>query len=158
MKANLLNNRILAILHDLAMVPVAWVAAFWVRYNMGSMPDDAIAAIWGGLVVLVAVQAFAFQYYGLYRGVWRFASIPDLFRIVKAVVVGAAFAAIAVFLLTRMEGVPRSVFPLYCLLLITLLGGSRLLVRWSKDRHLYKSGGKRVLIVGAGKAGEMLVR
>lgn len=157
-KVNLLNNRLLAILHDLAMVPIAWIGAFWVRYNMEAMPEDVIAAIWAGAVILLLVQAVAFQYYGLYRGVWRFASVPDLIRIVKSVFVGTAFAAIAVFLVTRMEGIPRSIFPLYSIFLVALLSSSRLLVRWSKDRHLYASAGKRVMIVGAGKAGEMLVR
>lgn len=158
MKPRIINNRILAIAHDIAMVPVAWLAAFWLRFNMGAVPAEASNAALGSVLVVIVVQAFAFQYYGLYRGVWRFASIPDLVRIVKSVLVGVAFSAVIVFLMTRMEGVPRSTFPLYGLLLITFLGGSRLLVRWSKDRRLYGSGGKRVLIVGAGKAGEMMAR
>ncbi|MGD8843799.1 MAG: nucleoside-diphosphate sugar epimerase/dehydratase, partial [Gammaproteobacteria bacterium] len=54
--------------------------------------------------------------------------------------------------------IPRSIFPLYGLLLVTLLGASRLAVRWSKDHHIYRGEGQRVLIVGAGTAGETLVR
>jgi len=140
------------------MIPVAWIGAYWLRYNLGSIPADQLYVALKSLVVLLAVQAVAFRYYGLYRGVWRFASVPDLIRIVKAALVGMAFSAIAIFLLTRMEGVPRSVFPLYGLLLVSFLGASRLLVRWSKDHCIYRGDGRRVLIVGAGKAGEMLVR
>jgi FlaA1/EpsC-like NDP-sugar epimerase len=108
--------------------------------------------------VVVLVQAIAFHYFGLYRGVWRFASLPDLIRILQAVLVGVVFSAIAMFLISRMGGVPRSVLPLYGILLVALLGSSRMMVRWSKDRTLYRGESKRVLIVGAGKAGEMLVR
>lgn len=158
MKTKLINNRTLAILHDLAMIPVAWFGAYWLRYNLGTIPVEHMVSAKNTLAILVVIQAFAFHYYGLYRGVWRFASVPDLIRIVKAVLVGMAFSAVAVFLFTRMEGVPRSVFPLYGLLLITLLGSARMAVRWSKDYHIYQGGGHRVLIVGAGKAGEMLVR
>jgi FlaA1/EpsC-like NDP-sugar epimerase len=64
----------------------------------------------------------------------------------------------ALFIFNRMEGVPRSVPVLYLTLQILLLGGPRLLYRWRKDRYLPFSGGQRVMIVGAGRAGEMLAR
>jgi len=158
MKKGPINNRTLAILHDLAMIPVAWLGAYWLRFNLGTIPAEQLHIALKSLVVLVVVQAVTFRYYGLYRGVWRFASVPDLIRIGKAALVGMAFSAVAVFLVTRMEGVPRSVFPLYGMLLVALLGSSRLAVRWSKDRHIYRGEGRRALVVGAGKAGEMLVR
>ena len=158
MKIRGLNNRSLAILHDLAMIPVAWFGAYWLRFNLGPIPGDHLIPALHDLAFVVVIQVLVFRYFGLYRGVWRFASIPDLIRIGKAVLVGVAFSAVAIFLTTRMEGVPRSVFPLYGLLLTALLGGSRLAVRWSKDHRLYAEDAKRVLIVGAGRAGEMLVR
>ncbi|NIR92077.1 MAG: polysaccharide biosynthesis protein, partial [Gammaproteobacteria bacterium] len=89
---------------------------------------------------------------------WRFASIPDLMRIIRAVLVGVALSAVVIFLMTRMQGLPRSVLPIYGLLLVGLLGGPRLLYRWWKDRALYRRQGERALIVGAGRAGELLVR
>ena len=140
------------------MIPVAWIGAYWLRFNLESIPAGHFHAALQCLAIVTIIQAAAFHYYGLYRGVWRFASVPDLIRIGKAVLVGMAFSAVAIFLVTRMEGVPRSVFPLYGLLLMTLLGSSRMLVRWSKDRRIYHGEASRVLIVGAGKAGEMLVR
>ncbi len=79
-------------------------------------------------------------------------------RILKATIVGVALTALCIFLVTRMHGVPRSVFPLYGLLLVVLLGGPRLVYRWIKDHKLLTLPGTRVLIVGAGLAGEMLVR
>jgi FlaA1/EpsC-like NDP-sugar epimerase len=109
-----------------------------------------------------------FWYFGLYRGIWRFASIPDLVRIIKAVAAGLVVAATVSFILTRLQNVPRSVFILDGILLVLLLGGPRFVYRWFKDRHLHGAAHassiyadseiKNALIVGAGKAGEMLVR
>ena len=158
MMRKLINNRTLAIVHDLSMIPVAWFGAYWLRFNLGLIPDKYLSVAIEVLAIVVVIQAIAFRYYGLYRGVWRFASVPDLIRICKAVLMGMAFSAVTIFLVTRMEGIPRSVFPLYGLLLIALLSSSRLLVRWSKDRGIYSGECKKLLIVGAGKAGEMLVR
>jgi FlaA1/EpsC-like NDP-sugar epimerase len=57
-----------------------------------------------------------------------------------------------------MQDIPRSVLPLYVVTLLVLLGAPRLIYRWSKDRGLYTEQGRRTLVVGAGRAGEMLVR
>jgi FlaA1/EpsC-like NDP-sugar epimerase len=84
--------------------------------------------------------------------------MPDLVRILKAVIIGTSIAAVCMFLLTRMEGIPRSVFPLHALLLAILLGGPRFAYRWSREHYLYAGPKQDVLIVGAGRAGEMLVR
>jgi len=154
----LINKRALAIFHDLAMIPVAWFGAYWLRFNLGVIPGGYLSAAIETLAIVIVIQAIALRYYGLYRGVWRFASVPDLIRICKAVLMGMAFSAVMIFLVTRMEGIPRSVFPLYGLLLIALLSSSRLLVRWSKDRGIYTGECEKLLIIGAGKAGEMLVR
>jgi len=153
-----ISNRRLAILHDLCMIPVAWIGAYWLRFNLGVIPEFFLASALENLLIVVVLQGAVFRYFGLYRGVWRFASLPDLIRISKAVLVGIAFSATALFILTRMDGVPRSVFPLYGMLLIALLGGARFVVRWSKDRGIYRDNAQRVLIVGAGRAGEMLAR
>src|SRR5581483_3060538 len=74
------------------------------------------------------------------------------------IVIGTTLTAVAIFFATRMNGIPRSIFPIYGLLLLTLVGGPRFVYRWVKDRRLYVGVGKRALIMGAGRAGEMLVR
>jgi FlaA1/EpsC-like NDP-sugar epimerase len=111
------------------------------------------------LPLVLLIQGSAFVYFGLYRGVWRFASLPDLSRIVRAVVVSTALLAVAIFLLIRLEYVPRSVFIIDAVLLIVLLGGPRLLYRFLKDHSVGSKGLRdKVLVVGAGAAGEGLVR
>ncbi len=154
-----LRNRWAAFVHDLAMVPAAWLGAYWLRYNLDAIPPDLLRTGLGALAVVVPVQAAAYWWFGLYRGVWRFASIPDLMRILRAVVVGVALSMLALFAVTRLGGVPRSVPVLYGLLLFAGLSGPRFLYRWWKDHRAgIVRGGERVLIVGAGRAGEMLVR
>lgn len=153
-----LRSQSVALTHDILMVPIAWFLAFWLRYNLGSLTPQFFNDFFSSLLIVLPIQAAAFFLFGLYKGVWRFASLPDIFRIIKAVGMGAVIATVALFIFSRADGIPRSVPVIYALALVMLLGGPRLIYRWLKDRHIYLSTGKRVLIVGAGKAGEMLVR
>lgn len=144
--------------HDLLAIPIAWLGAFWLRFNMeGSSLEFSGPALKALLVVLI-IQGFFFWQFGLYRGIWRFASLPDLVRIIKSVAVGVVVTAIILFQFTRMEGIPRSVPIIYGLLLLTLIGGPRFIYRLIKDHKFYSGEGKKALIVGAGSSGEMLVR
>ena len=153
-----LRSPLVAFIHDLFMVQLAWFAAYWLRFNFSHIPAEYLsqALIWLPLVVLT--QAGAFLYFGLYRGDWRFASMPDLVRIIKAVSVGALICLAIMFTLTRLDTIPRTIFPAYWLMLIMALGTPRLFYRWLKERRFYLGDGQRVLIAGAGRAGEMLVR
>jgi len=153
-----LRRPLVVFLHDLLMVPVAWLASYWLRFNLGDIPPDYLSRALEAIPFLITVQALTFYWFGMYRGVWRFASLPDLVRILKAVAAGAAVSFVLFFLLYRMAEIPRSMVLLYPLLLLIFLSGPRFLYRWSKDRRLTLANGKRVLIVGAGRAGEMLVR
>ena len=140
------------------MVVLAWLGAYWFRFNFSSIPPPYLESALNWLPLVVVLQGGVFVYVGLYRGDWRFASLPDLVRIIKAVVFGTVICMGLLFLLTRLEGIPRSIFPTYAVLLTLWLGGPRFFYRWFKDRRLYLGQAKRVLIIGAGRAGEMLVR
>jgi len=153
-----LRSRSMAFAHDLLMVPLAWLGAYWLRFNLELPPDDYLGAALTALPLVLLVQAAVFRLFGLYRGVWRFASLPDLMRILKAVLTGSALVFLLLFVVNRLDHVPRSVPLLYLFLQLLLLAGPRLLYRWHKDRRLDLSAGQRVLIAGAGSAGEMLVR
>ena len=153
-----LRTRTAILFHDTLMIPVAWLLAYWLRFDLGEIPPPAVAEALHSLIVLVPLQVVLFWAFGLYRGIWRFASLPDLMRIIKSAGFGAAVAVVLLFAATRLESVPRSVPLLYGFLLLILLGGPRFLYRWIKDQRLGFTGAQRVLIVGAGQAGEMLVR
>lgn len=155
---NGLARRSVVIAHDLIVVIVAWFGAYWLRFNLDTIPEPYFSEALDILPLLLVIQGAAFWFFGLYRGVWRFASLPDLIRIGKAILVGTVATALLVFFVTRLQHVPRSVFPLHALLLAFLVGGPRLLYRWYKDHRLLLGTGQRLLIVGAGSGGEMLVR
>ncbi len=150
--------RAAAFLHDLMMIPLAWLCAYWLRFNLGTIPQEFLTAGISALFVVVPIQCVFYWYVGLYRGVWRFASLPDLMRIGQAVLAGALVCAGVLFMVTRLHGVPRSVVPLYAIILGGLLGGPRFAFRWFKDYPLRSRTGQRVIIVGAGQGGELLVR
>jgi FlaA1/EpsC-like NDP-sugar epimerase len=144
--------------HDLLMVPLAWLGSYWFRFNLAQIPDSYWTQGLHTLPWVLLVQACSFYFFGLYKGVWRFASLSDLIRIIKAVAAGTVASMALLFIIYRLEFIPRSLVVLYPLLLLLLLSGPRLLYRWSKDRRLAMNSGTRVLIAGAGRAGEMLAR
>jgi FlaA1/EpsC-like NDP-sugar epimerase len=154
----MLLNRWTVVIHDMLMILVAWLLAYWFRFNLQSVPHDywqsALLYLW----IVIPIQAALFWLVGLYRGVWRFASLPDLLRILKGTGIGLVVIVAVIFALYLLESVPRSVPLLYGLFLIILLSGPRFVYRWLKDRRITMGSGKRVLIVGAGQAGEMLAR
>ncbi|MCC6201625.1 MAG: polysaccharide biosynthesis protein [Gammaproteobacteria bacterium] len=148
-----------AFAHDLLIIPPAWLLAYWIRFDLGPIPGPFLETAVMTLPGIMLVQACANWAFGLYRGVWRFASVPDFKRIAKAVAVGVVCTVLLLFLVTRMEAVPRTVIPLYALLQIVFLGGSRLVYRSLKDRRLgARPSGERALIVGCGAAAEQLAR
>ncbi len=152
------RSRSMAFCHDLLVIPFAWFGAYWFRFNLGPIPHDIFAKAILIAPFLILIQAAAYLVFGLYRGIWRFASLPDLLRIIKAVALGSALSALCVAFFLQMQFVPRSVFPLYSLFLVTFLGGSRLLYRWSQHHTANFANFKRVLIIGAGQAAEGLIR
>ncbi len=143
---------------DLLMVLAAWFGAYWLRFNLDTIPDRYYQYAVDSAPVVLVVQGVVLFWFGVFRGIWRFVSLADMVRILKAVFVGTALMMTVMFLVVRLGSVPRSVPTLYFILLIAFLAGPRLLYRWFTERQFVLGTGKRVLVVGAGQAGEMLVR
>jgi FlaA1/EpsC-like NDP-sugar epimerase len=147
------------VFHDLFMVWLCWMGLNQFRYSMEIVSLDL--PFWSPEVLLIlCAQGLVFWKVGLYRGVWRFASLPDLLNILKASLAGLLAIVLALFLYNRLNLVPRSVLVLYPIVLTALLGMPRLLYRTWKDHGLTRTdkAAIRVLILGAGQAGETLVR
>jgi len=154
-----IHPRTAVVLHDLLMAALAWWIAKTLRYDLINDGSYSFHPLEFPLVLLV--QAAVLSWTGLYRGVWRFASLPDLWNILRATVIGALAIGLALFLYNRLNDVPRSVLLLYPAVLSILLGGPRLAYRFWKDSRLDMfpaEGAQRVLIVGADRAGEALSR
>jgi len=147
------------VLHDIVVIPVAWFGAYWLRYNLEAIPYEFLTSAVYALPVVVTVQAVTNIFIGVHRGEWRFVSLPDISLILRSVVIGTSLIAFTLFLVAeRLMYVPRSVFILYALILGALMCGSRLTYRLFKDRHFSTRSGRKVLIIGAGAAGEQLLR
>ncbi|MCO5101250.1 MAG: polysaccharide biosynthesis protein [Burkholderiaceae bacterium] len=150
----------LAFLFDLAGPVAAWTGAFLLRFNF-DWPDAYERHMIVGMLVLVPAHALACRVAGLYRGLWIFASLPDLNRVLRAVAASSIAALVFAVLYRDPLGVPRSVVVLYPLLLVAWMAGGRVAYRMLKEHRLYGGlvgQGKPVLVVGAGRGGAMLVR
>ena len=148
------------ILHDILVAAFAWMGAYWLRFNLAVPPEFQAAAL-STLAWVVPLQAVVFWRFGLYRGIWRFASLPDLKRIVLAVGLAALLVPVTLILFRVHAVVPRSVLILDPLLLVIVMGGSRLAYRAWKEHRLasvLRPDSKPVLVAGAGSAADFLLR
>jgi len=156
----MLKRSALVVLYDLLTAAVAWGMGFLLRFNFEWPAEYAVKFSWS-LLVLTIVHGGACRWAGLYRGMWVFASLPDLKRVLKAV--GVSWIAVLILLSIdrSLPNIPRSLALLYPLVLLTLMGGGRVTWRMWKEHRLYgdlRASGKPVVIVGAGTGGAMLVR
>lgn len=135
-----------------------WLAAYWIRFNF-DIPAEFVGLSSSALAWVLPVYAFVYLRLGLYKGIWRYATMGDLRRLVIAVVLGAT-AATAITYMLKAPGIPRSVLLLHPILLLAVMGGNRLLYRAWKDGHLSRRSGDRqaVLVLGAGRAAATLLR
>ncbi len=160
MQFSMFQRTYVVILHDVLMATVAWTFAYLLRFEFNFTVLES-ASYWQVLLIILPVHLSVSYGFGLYRGLWRFASIPDLWNIIKVVAISAVLLVTVLFLINRVEGVPRSSLAVYPLLLIFLLGSPRLLYRIWRDGQLRSDGpigSKRVVILGAGQAGELVAR
>lgn len=142
------------------MAALAWGIATLLR------ADFSNAQIWQAMLAalpwVVVAQGLVLWWVGVYRGMWRFASVPDLWNIIRGAVLGTLAVSLVLFMVTRLEGVPRLTLLLYPFILVLLLGSPRLLYRvWRDHSFNFAVTGKirkRVLVLGAGYSAEKLVR
>jgi FlaA1/EpsC-like NDP-sugar epimerase len=154
------NPRTLAaFLHDLVAVAVAWMLAFWLRFNF-DIPQDFVVTAQRSVLWVVPLFAALFHVFGLYRGVWRFASLSDMRHILGAVLSGIVLVVLVV-VFVRPGVIPRSVLVMYPVLLVMFMGGSRFAYRSWKEHRLYgpaRMRGQPVIVLGTGEAADSLLR
>ncbi|HHL31301.1 MAG TPA: polysaccharide biosynthesis protein, partial [Oceanospirillales bacterium] len=153
------HPRSAVIVHDLFMTWLAWMLSYVIRYSVWS---DAPALSWFSqeFLLVILIQGLVAYYFNLYRGIWRFASVPDLINIAKSAIFGTFAIGFVLFLIYRADGVPRSVLILYPLILMVLWGVPRLTYRVFKDSKLklLSHDKEKVLLVGAGRFADMFIR
>ncbi len=150
--------------HDALIAALSFELSVWLRFYLEGVPQP-IFSLWQGTLVFTVVCVAVFWWQGLNRGIWRYAAFSDFKTIVRAATFAVLIFLPTMFLLTRLEGLPRTVLVINWILLILLLALPRALYRLSKDGDLKflreRNGGKDripVLIAGAGGMAENFLR
>lgn len=149
--------------HDVFMALVSLPLSLFLRVGIDIAYYDHMA-IAVAAVLFAAVSLVVFWSMHLYRGVWRYASLNDLSAITKSVTFAILIFVPLMFLLNRLEGLPRSTLFINWFVLIALLGGPRFLYRRFKDKRSGHAADETlsrkvpVLLIGAGDAAEMFIR
>lgn len=153
-------KRTLAMFHDFIVIMITWVLAYNLRFNF-AIPVDHLVAMRTYMPAVLIVQMFSFYFLGLYRGVWRFASLVDLQRIILSVGLSCLLLGGAFFMMQAPLGVPRSVLIIQPALLVLMMGGGRFVYRAVKEHQLYtlrESIGEPVILIGADQTAISLAR
>ncbi|MBI4995395.1 MAG: polysaccharide biosynthesis protein [Rhodocyclales bacterium] len=155
-----MNPRVLiAFLHDLVATALSWLAAYWIRFNLDVPAEFAVAA-WHTLVWVIPTYGVIYLALGLYRGIWRYASMNDLRRLLVAVGIGSIATVIVTVVAIDTVGIPRSVYILHPVLLLLMMAGDRYIYRAWKDGYLFggtAGKGVPVVVLGAGNAAAGLI-
>ncbi len=151
---------------DAGLVAAAWYLAFWFRFENGF--DSPLLAGYERLFdrtiwMVVPIKLAVFILFGLYSHWWRYVSLRDMWTVLRGAAFGCLVAELAVYLVHPVHGfrVPRSVFALDLLFTLAFLAGARLLARTVLERpgpRRLVARGREALIVGAGDAGQLIVR
>jgi len=148
---------------DSGLIAVAWVLAFNIRFDYGVPPRYQHFLSVAVILVVVGVKILTFILFGLYDHWWRYVSIRDIWRSLLAVTVGSVVAVMAIYFWNPVPGfrLPRGIIVIDWLILLGLVAGSRLAARTLFERpgrRRFVARGRDVLVVGAGDAGQLILR
>ena len=162
------RNLIIMIGLDAALVVVSIYLSFFIRFDF-QIPGEQwiiVNRIWP---FMLAVKLGFYWFFGLYRGMWRYTSLLELANVLKAVVLSTLVIVTGALMIHRFMGYPRSVFLIDAVLTFLAVSGVRVAVRLHYSQgagigllprfsRLTRGDHKRLLIIGAGDAGEKVVR
>jgi len=158
------RNKALQVVADAVLITVAYYLSFRLRFleTPGGVPERYGELFWGSIAFVVLGTVLVLAGFRIYEKWWRYFRLPDFADLVKATAVSVLILLIALYLIRPFdEAIPRSVLVSYFLLTTFMLGGARLLARMVVERPSRSSTpGKtqKVLVVGAGSGGQMVVR
>ena len=153
----------IAFAHDVVMAAVSLPLALFLRLGEDFWVYD-MTLLLQSTALFAAVAAASFWSMRLYGGVWRYASLNDLYAITRAVTLAILVFLPLMFLVTRLEAMPRSTLIIDWFVLVGLLGGPRFIYRLFKDHRAERSIAREsprripVLLIGAGDAAELFIR
>jgi FlaA1/EpsC-like NDP-sugar epimerase len=157
------RHRIWQIAADGVLVALAWYLAFQVRFDQGVPPRYDEFLGWNVFLVVIGVQLVTFVAFGLYEHWWRYVSIRDMWRAILAVTISSLAVVVVLYLWRPVDGwrAPRGVVAIDWLLVLAFVTGARLAARTLIERPgrgRFVARGREALIVGAGDAGQLVIR
>jgi len=157
------RHRILNLLADAVLIALAWRLTFWIRFDQ-SIPffyKDLLS--WQVFAIVLAIQLSVFVLFGFYNRWWRYVSTRDMWGAARGVVVACVLVDLTLYAFppTGTARLPRGIALINMLLLLAFVAGSRLLARTLIERPSpggLVARGREVVIVGAGDAGQLILR
>jgi FlaA1/EpsC-like NDP-sugar epimerase len=151
-------TRYLRLILEMAAAILSWWLAFLVRFE-GTLPENTMNQFLVGLPVAVAARTFTYHAFGLHKRIWRYTGMKDLTTLGMSTALGSVLLATVVLFLVHGQGYSRSVFIIDFMFYVAMTAGMRFLIRVLKEKHQIRpKKERRILVVGAGDTGEMMVR
>ena len=157
---NVIQKKEIIIFLDLQLILIAYLMAFFTRFDF-NIPVDHLKIMIYTFPVILTIKLATYILFGLHRIIWRYASVRDLIRIIKASTVNNTIFAIIFYVTFQFQGYPRSVILIDWFLYIMMFGGARLFYRYYFEHSNFNNSGinkKRCIIIGAGDGAESLIR
>ena len=155
------RHRLWQLFADAALIAAAWYLAFQLRFDF-TVPPYFRTMLWETVLIVVAIKLVVFVLFGFYNRWWRYVSMKDMWRAALGVAVASVIAANAIYFGYPVERLrlPRGVALIDLLLLLAFVSGSRLLARTLIERPAtgIVARGKEVIVVGAGDAGQLMIK
>jgi FlaA1/EpsC-like NDP-sugar epimerase len=152
-------RRVLVFILDTVLIAAALFISFLLRFDF-QIPSDQVHLLVQGLAVVLVVKPVLFAASGMYRNIWRYASLQDALVILKVVTLSSMVSAFIHIFIKGSLTLPRSIYILDWFILFALVAASRLIWRIYRETRFIPSlrKGKRTLIIGAGAAGNLLLK
>jgi len=154
------RRRVVEVMLDTVLIAVGFYAAAALRYEGALADPERLRAFAQAAPIVVASHLIAYFILGVYRGIWRYTSVTDLPRFVRAVLLGLALSLAVMTATGGGKGLSKSLFVINLMTQFGLLAGSRVSVKLLRDRlvAMRRRGDRRVLLVGVGEAAELGIR
>lgn len=151
-------RRAIIVLVHMILFVLSNYLAFFIRFE-GNIPSNTIRIFLMGLPFLIILRFLSFYLLGLFRGLWRYTSTYDVKRLIEAIL-ASTLGFYLVMTIFKWQFYPISIYIIDGLVLLCVTGGLRFLRRLTKDwyQDVYQGEKRKLLIIGAGDAGEMILR
>ncbi len=154
-------------LGDAIIINLSFILAFLIRFegsfSISSVAQRSFDIYLSNIVTITLIKLIIYYFFGLYKNLWKYASIYEVFQIIVTTVV--ANTAVVSYMYLTQEFMPRSIFVIVALLDIAFIGGLRFSYRATRTLRERapgagnkNNGKKRVLIIGAGEAGAQVIK